>query len=83
MKHVLSIVLSAALTTVICMGLFVLMNDAEFRMIDLHQRYFDATEKVLDKIPHHVIDSVLTSPEGDRYMDAREKIQEMYETGSR
>ena len=82
MKHVLSIVLSAALTTVICMGLFVLMNDAEFRMIDLHQRYFDATEKVLDKIPHHVIDSVLTSPEGDRYMDAREKIQEMYETGS-
>lgn len=82
MKHILSIVLSVALTVVVCMGLFVLMNDAEFRLIDLHQRYFDATEKILDKIPHHVIDSVLTSPEGDEYMDAREKIQEMYETGS-
>jgi hypothetical protein len=82
MKNVLFMILSVALTAVVCMSLFVLMNDAEFRMIDLHQKYFDATEKVLDKIPHHVIDSVLTSPEGDKYMDAREKIQRMYETGS-
>lgn len=83
MKNVLSIMVSVALTVTVCMGIFVLTNDAEFRMINLHQRYYDATERILDKIPHHVIDSVLTSPEGDTYMDIREKIQKMYETGSR
>ena len=45
------------------------------RDISEYEQYFAATEDLLDLVPTQVIDSVLTTPEGDRYMDIRNRIQ--------
>lgn len=62
------------ITMIMCISGFLVINHTGIKTMDAFHKYYHSTEELLDKIPNSVIDSILISPEGDRYMECREEL---------